>query len=215
MGISLEKHRRRKGKYSIPNLVPQRLFSRPFRKHLRPNHSHGRHKILFTARLLLFRSGERYSVVTARREERYLRASILPFINAARSYETICNFARCYSDSHFYIYDLRIYPELVAGQQGRMKRKVEIYIGPIITSFTFSLGWNLPPVQRTTKEYDGISFYRKIQTYVFSKKKKRTIKSGVISTTLQRASLAFAYAFPNNTWICFLRICCARNLIPS
>lgn len=49
-----------------------------FRKYLRQKHSHGCHKILFTARLLLFRLGERYSVVTARHEERYLPASTSP-----------------------------------------------------------------------------------------------------------------------------------------
>lgn len=97
------------------NLIPWRHFSLfPFRKYLRRKHSHGYHKILFTARLLLFRLGEWYSVVTARHEERYLLASTFPFITAfstsSRSYETICNFVQRYSGSHFYIYDPRIYP---------------------------------------------------------------------------------------------------------
>lgn len=55
-----------------------------------------------------------------------------------------------------------------------------LYWTDLRTFFTFSLDWNLPPVRRTTEECDGKSFYRKIQTYIFSKKKNRTIKSGII-----------------------------------
>lgn len=68
-------------------------------KHLRLEHSHGRHKILFTARLLpfRFRLEERYSVVTARHEE----PSTFPFIIASsilsHFYETISNFVQRYN----------------------------------------------------------------------------------------------------------------------
>lgn len=97
----------------------------PIRKYLRQKHSHGCYKTLFTVRLLLFRLGERYSVVTARHEERYLLASTFPFITAfstpSRSYETICNFVQRYSGSHVYIYDPRIYP----GSRRRWGKRIE------------------------------------------------------------------------------------------
>jgi len=93
--------------------------------------------------------GERYSVVTARHEERYLPASTFSFITAfstsSRSYETICNFVQRYNGSHFCIYDPRIYP---GEGGGKANRKVEIYIEPISFSSTFSPEFTA----RSTKE---------------------------------------------------------------
>jgi len=158
------------------------IFSVPFRECPELKCSHGRHKILLIACLLLFRLKERYSVVMAHHEEHYHSPQLSPLSPPPRhhpvlmkQYVTLCSaiqllslsFSLSLSSSLSLLFSLsslpfifmtrEFIPALVAcdeeaWRRRRIEREVEIYIGPYLSTFSTPSTLEFIPSVRRTTE---------------------------------------------------------------